>query len=257
MSDNESKIQDVFGIKAYGEAIKIVAQGAVDGAAAVLSRICNPVAEEIGFYLRDKVSERRPLSEWRMKNFVRHMEMTEKLLQTTPEYEKRKAPPRLVRLAIEQGSWVEADEVRDMWAGLLASSCTEDGKDESNLIFMNILSQMTTSEARMLSYGCEHAEKSFREPNWVDIGMGAYVTLEQLKEISGVNDIHRIDRESDHMRTLGLIGTGFFRVPIAVKPDPLAADLRPTDLGLQMYVRCQGALQSPAEYFGFEAEKET
>jgi hypothetical protein len=250
MDEKESKIQDVLGLKVYGEAAKILAQGGVDAAAAVLSRICNPVAEELGLLLRDKVSAWRPVSEWRFQNIIRQIDMTERMLRMASDYEEKKALPRLVRLTLEQGSWVDADEVREMWAGLLASSCTKDGKDESNLIFINILAQMTTSEAMMMSYGCEHAEKKLTESGAITVGMGAYVSVEQLKELTGVNDLLRLRRESDHMRSLGLIGTGVWEGEIEVEGKKLVADLRPTNLGLQMYLRCQGSLKSPVEYFG-------
>lgn len=250
MCENESKAQDLLGIKAYGEAAKIFAKGVVDGAAAVLSRICNPAAEEFGLLIRDKVSALRPVSEWRFQNMIKQIEMSERMLRVATDYEDKKALPRLVRLTLEQGSWVDADEVREMWAGLLASSCTINGKDESNLIFINILAQMTTSEAKMMSYGCEHAEKELTESSTIEVGMGAYVSVEQLKEITGVDDLSRLRRESDHMRTLGLIGTGVWEKEIEADGEKLAADLRPTNLGLQMYVRCQGSLQSPVEYFG-------
>lgn len=61
--------------------------------------------------------------------------MSERMLRVATDYEDKKALPRLVVLTLEQVYWVDADEVREMWAGLLASSCTIDGKDESNLIY--------------------------------------------------------------------------------------------------------------------------
>ena len=46
-----------------------------------------------------------------------------------------------------------------MWGGLLASSCTTDGDDESNLIFINILSQITSLQAKIINYACEKVKK--------------------------------------------------------------------------------------------------
>jgi len=94
-----------------------------------------------------------------LPKMICQIEMTERLLKTSPGYERRTALPRLVRLTLEEGSWIDTEEVRGMWAGLLASLCTEDGKDESNLIFVNLLAQLTSSEARLLNYLCENAEK--------------------------------------------------------------------------------------------------
>jgi hypothetical protein len=62
--------------------------------------------------------------------------------------------------------------------------------------------------------------------------------------MTGCVDIQRIDRELDHLRALGQFGflSGFAAQPFA--------DVRPTALALHLYVRAQGSLQSPVEYFG-------
>jgi hypothetical protein len=149
-------------------------------------------------------------------------------------------------MAIEHGSWVDADEVQEMWAGLLASSCTKDGKDESNLMFMNLLAQLTTSQARMLSYGCEKSEKRLTSSGLIINPLGVYVTMAELVSIAGIDDVNRLDRELDHLRTLGLLSIGMFNDP----QGPMIGDLSPTSLGLQMYVRCQGYTGPPGNYFG-------
>ena len=59
MSENQSQSLDVLGIKPVGEAITTAVKGTVDGAAAFLSRICLPAAEEFGLLLRDRVSHLR------------------------------------------------------------------------------------------------------------------------------------------------------------------------------------------------------
>jgi len=66
------------------------------------------------------------------------------------------AHPRLVGLILEQGSWVALDEMQEMWAGLLASSCTESGDDESDLMFADqfrlIHSRFATSRFPLQTY---------------------------------------------------------------------------------------------------------
>jgi hypothetical protein len=52
------------GLKPFGEATKILAQGTVDGASAFLSRICLPAAEEFGIVLKDQVRH------WRNQNVI-------------------------------------------------------------------------------------------------------------------------------------------------------------------------------------------
>jgi hypothetical protein len=205
------------------------------------------------------------------------LKKTDEILRLQPNYEQKHAHPRLVGAIIERGSWEDADNVQDMWAGLLASSCTDDGKDESNLIFINMLAQLTSSQARMLNYGCEKVGKYVVESGLVTTHEGVYVTREELEDISGIDDFHRLDRELDHLRALGLLISGMSAEEFIpelrtrgalggqdyfIKPKPgdfppeafKQADLAVTPLGLQMYVRCQGSTLSPAEYFGFKYE---
>jgi len=67
-----------------------------------------------------------------------------------------------------------------------------------------------------------------------------YVDIATLKIIAGHDDVHRLDREFDHLCGLGLIHHGF---------RDQVADITPTPLALHLCVRCQGFLGSPVEFF--------
>jgi Abortive infection alpha len=234
MDSKDSQSLDILGIKPIGESISTLTKGAVDGAAAFLGRICLPAAEEVGLLLRDKVSQ------WRAQNLVSIAEKTHAKLGDS---NVKHAHPRLLFQALENGSWADADDVQEMWAGLIASSCTEDGRDDSNLMFLNVLSQLTTSQVRILNYGCANCQKFVTHGGgWIQ-GSPVIIKLEKLQEITRVADFHRLDRELDHLRALDLITGGF-------PPDSTDADIGPTGLALHLYVRGQGSSQSPVEYFG-------
>lgn len=128
-----------------------------------------------------------------------------------------------------------------MWAGLLTSSCTKEGNDESNLIFINLLSQLTSIQVKVLNYSCEMSKKFLTSGGFI-IPEQLYISLQEIKEITGIDDLHRLDRELDHLRSLELITTGF-------DPNTTVAEIAPTPLALHLYVRCQGSLQSPVEFF--------
>lgn len=246
MSENDSKDSnslDLLGIKPIGEAINTVSKGAIEGAGAFLSRICLPAAEEFGFLLRDRVSS------WRQAQAIRLILKAERNNKLRPNSEKLHAHPRLVNQIIEHGSWIDDDDIQEMWAGLLNSSCTEDGKDESNLIFINLLSQLTSVQAKILNYGCEKCEKRLSKAGWV-LSRVITISLEELQKITGEDDFHRLDRELDHLRSLDLILTGF-------SPNSTELDLEPSPLALHLYMRSQGSLQSPEEFFGLERPVET
>lgn len=150
----------------------------------------------------------------------------------------------IIAQILEQGSWIDNEEVQKMWAGLLASSCTEDGGDESNLIFTSILSQLTSLEAKILNHCCEKAEKFKTKVGWL-MAKDFKMSLGEMQKLTGIFDLHRLDRELDHLHSLDLIEGGFH-------PDIDFADVTPRPLALQMYVRCQGSRGSPIEYFGLD-----
>lgn len=227
---------DFFGIKPFGEAVNAATKAAIEGASAFLGRICLPAAEEYGLLLRDKISF------WRRENFLRISEKAENLLNKFPDYEKKHAHPRLVSSILEHGSWSDDTIVQDMWAGLIASSCTLDGQDDSNLIFVNLLSQLTKSQGKLLKFSCEKSIKDIDRSGLIYIG-DFIVNKDTLFEVTGISDIHIIDRELDHLRSLGLIKGGFYQ-------GSDIANIAPTALAMYMYVRCQGSEDSPAHYFG-------
>ena len=152
MTDEDKSI-DLLGVKPIARSVEKVTEGAVDGASAFLSRICLPAAEEFGILLRDKVSN------WRAKNAIKIIEKSQLLLNEKLSKVVLQAHPRIIYGALESGSWAEDDYMQNLWAGLLASSCTEDGKDESNLIFINILAQLTSGQVALVKYACDHATK--------------------------------------------------------------------------------------------------
>jgi hypothetical protein len=231
----ENKSLDILGLKPVAESINTITKGTVAGASAFLSLICLPAAEEFGLLLKDQVSE------WRANNAIKIANKAQSLLEKGEEKVVVSAPPRIIYSTIEQGSWTEDDLVQSFWAGLLASSCTPDGKDESNLIFINILTQLTTSQVKLINYVCETGT-TFKSPGgWITANFFS-MEADELKKISGINDLHQLDRELDHLRSLDLIAGGF-------DPHSTQANVTPSSLCLQLYVRGQGYIGSPIDYF--------
>jgi hypothetical protein len=224
-----------LGIAPYGDALKIAVQGAVDAAAAFLSRICNPAAEEVGLLLRDRVRV------WRAKNFVAMAQHAERLLQAPDAH----AHPSLVHSIAEHASWTDDSRVQEMWAGLLVSACTPDGKDESNKIFVRCLEQLTGLQARILFHACTNCRK-FRTTEGLVYAYDLTVSHEELVAISGVDDTDRLDRELDDLRQMGLLQA---RSGFDADDPSLQAHITPAPLSLHFYVRCQGSRKSPIDFF--------
>lgn len=235
----EGKPSDLLGVKPLGESVKIATQGLVDGASAFLGRICLPAAEEFGFFLRDRISG------WRAANAAKIATGAEEMLRKFGRSGYH-AHPRLAMQIIEKGSWSEDDLLQKSWSGLLASSCTEKGNDDSNILFASLLDQLTSVQVKIVHYSCKEADKSIAKQGWIMPGE-LKVAPELLFNLTGISDIHRLDRELDHLRNLGLIGDGLgggFHV------DEEDADISPTALSLNLHVRCQGFSGSAVEYWG-------
>ena len=239
---HEPKSLDVLGIKPIAESINKVASATVDGAASFLGRICLPAAEEFGLLLRDRVRG------WRAANIAAITARAEARLEYANATDNVHAHPRLVHNILEEGSWTEDPIVQDLWSGLLSSSCTERGDDDSNLLFVNLLSELTKLQARLLKYVCENAQK-YASLNGLIQSRRVHITLDTLIEITGESDIHRLDREIDHLREVGLVHGGFN------SDGSTDAHVAPTAIALHMYVRCHGSRESPTDFFGIELRR--
>ena len=258
MNEEKTESMDILGIRPISDAINTVAETTMKEASEILGLICKPAAEEFGFLLQDGVKYWR----WRFKNVCNITINAKKILNAQNNDIEVSASPRIVNSILENGSWIDDDKIQDMWSGLLASSCTKDGKDESNLIFINLLSQLTSSEVRILNYICNNSEKKITIHSLVYANKLS-ISLRDLQEISGIVNIHNLDREIDHLRSLGLVEGGFPTTPEDTinafkRPSDLVsktledseAYISPSPLALNMYVRCNGSLQAPNEYFG-------
>lgn len=235
--DKNIGAHDLLGIAPVGRAAERVTESVLSGTEALLARVCLPAAEEFGLLLRDKVSE------WRRRNAVATVLKAQRMLEAAAA-EGRHAPPRLILESLARASWSDSDEVQQMWAGLLASSCGPDGRDDSNWIFVNLLGQLTELQAQIVKIACESATKIVQQMGLV-AAEALHRTGPELAALTGCADVQRIDRELDHLRALGLIQFGFVG---GSATEPLA-DIRPSPLALHLYVRAQGSLQNPIDYF--------
>lgn len=234
------KSLDVLGLKPVADAVSTVTSATTDGVGAFLSRICLPAAEEFGLLLRDKVSS------WRANNAITIAQKAEKKLQDLPNPDRRHAHPRLVGLALEQGSWVDDDLIQEMWAGLLATGCTENGGDQTNILFANMLSPLTPSQAKALRFSCMRCQMKKSSSGLIAANL-LVVTVEELLSALELTDIHRLDLELDHLR-----GAGLLDMQSGLDPNETSAYLCPTSLGIQLFIRSEGYVGSPIEYFGLQ-----
>jgi hypothetical protein len=242
-SNTEDHSLDIFGIKPIAHAVEKVTDTAVDKAAGFLTLICRPAAEEYGLLWRDKVKMKRAI------NAVHLVTKAEQKFKSLGVPQSYRANPRLVARIIEEGSWIEEDDLQDMWAGLLTSSCSPDGKDDRNLLFINYLSQITSVEARILHLGCTSNPMRFgaNKQVWPEMHSDneTRISHARLTEFTKESDYDRLQMEFDHLVALGLLAFTFGR-----DFHDKMTFIVPTPLAISLFVRCQGSNLSPAKFFG-------
>jgi hypothetical protein len=187
------------------------------------------------------------IEEWRARNADNMLERARTQLRAAkmPEEQLNRTHPRLLYIILDHSSWHDAAEMQEMWAGLLVSSALGDLYDESNLVFVGLLSQMTTDEVLILNHACIHATKVVSAEGVIVAEQLEY-EVRDLKRVVREMDLFCLDFQLDHMRTLGLLPFGLnLRDP----ERPFLADITPSSLALYMFVRCHGFSGSPSEYF--------
>ena len=235
------------------DSIRIATRGVIDGAAALLSRLCLPAAEELGFALRDRIST------WRARNTVQMLDRANAICDSSGPGPTELLNPRLTLFAIEEASWIDDDQVQAMWAGLLASSTSPGGRSDDNLLFMGLLKQLSSFQVQVLRFAVERSRKRVTAQGLVYPEPMPYVPLGSFLNLFGTEDLQRIDRELDHLHDLGLIGnTRFFpHAHGGIEVGSGLANLTPTPLALHLYIRSQGSRLSPVEFWDLrQAENE-
>ena len=242
MTEKDDKSLDILGIKPVATSIEKVTDGVVDAARAFLSRVCLPASEEFGLLLQDQIKS------WRASRAAILAKKAEEKVRIQYGDTDVTVLPRIAHAVFENGSWEDDETVHDMWAGLLASACSERGVDDSNLVFIATLKQLSSLQVRVLRFAVETADKFVSRAGW-PYAEHFECSAEKLREVCGTNDLIRIDREIDHLTSLDLLGEGF-------DPDSEFLDLHPRPLAMSLYVRADGFPGTPIEYWNLKVKPE-
>lgn len=240
------EIQDVLGIKPYGEIGLKITEATIKGVSAFLEAVCKPGAEELGFLLRDQVRR------WRLNNILRMLDKAKGKLGFDGLDLNLCANARVGLSIMEGSSEVDDDELQELWAGLFVSSCTPDGRDDSNMNFVDLLRRMSSVEARILDYACSNCKKVIY-PNRLILADEFSISFEELSKITSTDDIYRLDSELDHMRSLELLMSGDTLVPgggFQAGDEDLVANITPSSLGLSLFYKTHAIGISPAKFWG-------
>lgn len=241
------EINDILGIKPIGEAGLEATKASIKGVSSFLELVFKPGLEELGYLIKDEVRQ------WRLNNIVKTLEKAQGKMEFDGKDLNLTANAR-VGLNIMKGcSEVDNEELQELWAGLFVSSCTPDGKDDSNMNFVDLLRRMSSVEAKIIDYACKNSLKILY-PNMLIMSDGLNVSFDTLVGITGTTDIYRLDSELDHMRSIELLvhgdtfegGGGGFTASDA----ELEANITPSPLALNLYYRTHTTGNTPIEFWG-------
>lgn len=241
------EIKDLLGIEPIGEAGLEATKAAIKGVSSFLELVFKPGLEELGYLIKDEVRL------WRLNNIIRTLEKAQGKMEFDGKDLNLMANARVGLNIMEGCSEVDNEELQDLWAGLFASSCTPDGRDDSNMNFVDLLRRMSSVEAKIIDYACRNCNK-YIYPNQLIIADEISVPFDTLVEISGTDDRYRLDSELDHMRSIELLVQGGSFVGsgggFTVSDNSLEANITPSSLALNLYFKTHSIGISPKVFWG-------
>lgn len=204
---------------------------------AFLGRICSGGAEEIGEWVRTRASSHKVL------NAVSIALKAGKLLKNSTGDGVRVNPAIALRI-LEAGSGTDEDWLHGYWAGLLITSGSANGREKTNLQFVELFGQLTSIPIRILTVVCARATKVLSELDVVT-AKPLDCDLEELTSTVGSRGA-QMERDLASLTALQLI-----EKRTANSPALLACSntcITPTNLGLQLLALCNGH-RNPREFY--------
>ena len=197
---------------------------------AFLGRICSEGAEEIGEWVRTRASSHKVL------NAVSIALKAENLLGLGLASNRACVNPLVAVRILEVGSGSDEDWLHCFWAGLLITSISPDGREKTNLQFVELLSQLTSIPIRIFTIVCRRATKVLSESGDV-FAKPLACNIEELvatvgsrgpqveRDLEALCGFQLIDRRAANASALRTSNESY---------------ITPTRLGLQLFALCNG-----------------
>jgi hypothetical protein len=200
-------------------------------AVAFLARICPHAAEGVMQLMQGGFTKSR------VTNAVHILLRAEGMLPLEIDGNNIGSPPKLIAKIIEYGSWAEEGWIQQLWAGLLATSSSDDGRDDSNQVFADLFSKLAAEHVRVLRYGCLKAS-NICSISGSNPSAPVVCTREEIMEVTESRELLCIERNLEHLHNLGLLERDAKSEPFGTHYE---ANITPSRLALQLYGRCKGA----------------
>jgi len=196
-----------------------------------LRRICESATEQIRLALHERFSNKRLASATEIAL------QAEEMLSRCEETDIVAHPHVLMRI-LEEGSWAQDDWVRQMWAGLLATSCTADGQDTSNMALIDLLDKLTPIHLKVLAFACRKGAEAGASGELL-ANFTVYCSGDELVQVVGSNNLARIQQTIGHLAGYGLLAESA-RPSYVGAMEKIKTKATPTELGRRLHARCSG-----------------
>jgi hypothetical protein len=214
-------------------------------AIAFLERLSPAAAPQLSPLMREG------LSNYRMTSAAEIALRAERILALAPDADQMHAPPELVLRVIENGSWADSELMVQHWAGMLATSCSPEGADESNAPHIELLGQLTLAHMRLLKTACERGSKYYSSTDRL-CARPVCLTARELMETTGSRDLIRIHRDLEFLADLGLMTITVRSVSFSPMQ---GTDIAATSLGLLLYARSSGHRSAVPSFYRMPTKK--
>ena len=176
------------------------------------------------------------LDEARTGSMLEIVLIAEKLLANEPDSAELQANPNIVAGILKSGSWQHYDLGRRLWGGLLASSCSKSGNDMSNQDLIEMLVEVTESQAHILVEACRRASEQTSSNDGTSRPR-IIITSQEMTGVTGMYDMYRNATDVAYLHGNGLIQKGF---DFSTHSKQTSFDITPTLLGLRLFKACRG-----------------
>lgn len=231
--DTVEAIGKVLGIPAIAQSIKAVTETSCSLTERTFTAFIEPVLQSSGLFLKEIVDRRRENAR------TIAAKADELRIQGT------KLNPMIAGRILDAGSYTDDPMLQDMWAGLLASSCTEAGDDDSNQVLMNLVANMTRNQAKIIDWLGKHPQHLTINPDGSVTFNSFFLSRKQFREITAATDDMQLKSEIELLgNNLGLI-----HLNMAQPTNNPVYHIALSQVGLFLFIRCQGSRMQPAEFY--------
>jgi hypothetical protein len=222
----------------------------------LLGRLLGPTADVYGDYLADRASAQIERNRRRLAE------------RTLAKARGKEAAvnARVAYRVIQEASVTENEVLAEYLSGVLASSRTPDGKDDSGISWISVLSMMSSAQIRahFLLYR-EWAELLRGSDlnlawNWVRDRSRIWADYQEFEAaIGNDSDPSRLQHAMIGLQRNGLIegyswGSRTELAEFSKSPYPMSVAAVPSPAGFELYAWAQGSGDMPFARFPFEAE---